>query len=171
MEAGISFDIIAREIPFFSGAKRRFQIIGETNDVLVVDDYAVHPTEIQATIRAAKGTGKRVVAVFQPHRISRAYYLLDAFASSFGEADQVLITEIYSPKGEKKIEGVNAEIITERIRQESNQNIHYYQTKEEVLNYLKRTTNPGDLVLTLGAGDIWKVAKELSTHLQTSSTF
>jgi UDP-N-acetylmuramate--alanine ligase len=169
LEAGIPFETIAREISHFHGAKRRFQVIGEVKDVLIVDDYAVHPTEIQATISAAKSTGRRIIAVFQPHRISRAYYLLEAFSHSFGEADEVIITDIYSPKGEKKIEGVSAKILSEKIEATSNSNIRYLPTKEEVLEYLKKSVMPGDLVLTLGAGDIWKVAKELTQYLETVS--
>jgi UDP-N-acetylmuramate--alanine ligase len=165
METGISFEAIAREIAQFSGTKRRFQVIGEVRDVLIVDDYAVHPTEIQATLNAAKATGRRIIAVFQPHRISRAYFLLEQFAHSFREANEVLITEIYSPRGEKKIAGINAETLAERIRQESNNNIRYYPTHEEIFHYLQDNVKEGDLVITLGAGDIWKVAQRLKQYL------
>lgn len=169
LEAGVPFATIANEISYFRGAKRRFQVIGDAQDVLVVDDYAVHPNEIKATLNAAKATGRRVFAVFQPHRISRAYYLLDQFAESFGEADEVLITDIYSPKGEKKVEGVNAVVLSERIHDRSNTNIQYFKEKDDITSYLENKVHSGDLVITLGAGDIWKVAKQLSTYLQTST--
>ncbi len=162
LEAGIDFATIAEEISHFQGAKRRFQVISDTNDILIVDDYAVHPTEISATLNAAKATGRKVYAVFQPHRILRCYYLMDQFATAFSQADEVLTTEIYSPKGEKKIDGVNAQLLTERIRNESNPNTTYYPTLADMSLYLQQHIKPGDLVITLGAGDVWKVAKELS---------
>lgn len=166
LEAGIPFATIAEEIGHFRGAKRRFQVISDANDILIVDDYAVHPTEIMATLDAAKATGRKVYAVFQPHRILRCYYLMDQFAKAFADADEVLTTVIYSPKGEKKISGVNAELLTERIRNESNANTTYYPTHAEIASYLQNKVQPGDLVITLGAGDIWKVAKQLSHQFQ-----
>lgn len=169
LEAGISFESVAEEIAHFRGAKRRFQIISDANDILLVDDYAVHPTEIKATLNAAKATGRKVYAVFQPHRISRAYYLLEQFAESFDEADEVVITDIYSPKGEKKVEGVNAEVLATKIQQQSNENIRYIKDLEEIITYLERRVQPGDLVITLGAGDIWKVAKQLSKSIQATT--
>lgn len=162
LEVGIPFATIAQQMPHFRGAKRRFQVISDANNILIVDDYAVHPTEIKATLAAAKDTGRNVYAVFQPHRMLRAYYLLDQFATAFADADVVLTTEIYSPKGEKKIEGIDAEILTARIRNESNPNTTYYHTLTEIITALRAVIQPGDLVITLGAGDVWKVAKELS---------
>lgn len=167
LEAGVDFATIAEEMSHFQGAKRRFQVISDANDILIVDDYAVHPTEIVATLHAAKATGRKVYAVFQPHRILRCYYLMDQFATAFTQADEVLTTEIYSPKGEKKIEGVNAQLLTERIQHESNSNTTYYPTLAHMTTYLKQNVKAGDLVITLGAGDVWKVAKELSEYIQS----
>lgn len=99
LEAGIPFDQIAATIVEFHGAKRRFQVLGESNDILIIDDYAHHPTEIEATISAARATGKRIIAVFQPQRYSRTFFLLDAFSRAFSEASEVIITDIYSPAG------------------------------------------------------------------------
>ena len=166
LEAGVPFEQAAAALTEFSGAKRRFQVLGDVNDVLVIDDYAHHPTEIVATIAAAKATGKRIVAVFQPQRYTRTFYLLDAFSRAFGEADEVVIVDIYSPAGEQRIEGVSAARLTELIRENSNANVSHISTKEQVLEHLERTVRPGDLVLTMGAGDIWKVAKELSATLK-----
>ncbi|TLS53522.1 UDP-N-acetylmuramate--L-alanine ligase [Paenibacillus antri] len=166
LEAGVPFAEAAAALTEFSGAKRRFQVLGDVNDVLVIDDYAHHPTEIVATIAAAKATGKRIVAVFQPQRYTRTFYLLDAFSRSFSEADEVIIVDIYSPAGEQRIEGVSAARLTELIRANSNANVTHISTKEQVLEHLERTVAPGDLVLTMGAGDIWKVAKELSATLR-----
>jgi UDP-N-acetylmuramate--alanine ligase len=161
MEAGLSFDEISKALAEFHGAKRRFQVISEANDILVIDDYAHHPTEISATIAAAKTTARRIVAVFQPQRYTRTYFLFDAFARAFQGADEVIIADIYSPAGERHIEGVSAERLAEQIRVQSNPNVRYLKTKDDVYDYLVRTLKPGDLVLTMGAGDIWQVAYRL----------
>lgn len=166
MEAGLSFEQVAEAIPSFRGAKRRFQVLGEVNDMLVIDDYAHHPTEIEATIQAAKATGKRIVAVFQPQRYTRTYFLFEQFSRSFPEADEVIITDIYSPAGEKQIEGITSAKLVELIKQNSNRNVRYIPTKEEVQAYLSRAVQPGDLVLTMGAGDIWKAAAGLAKALE-----
>ncbi|MDO3676129.1 UDP-N-acetylmuramate--L-alanine ligase [Paenibacillus ehimensis] len=165
MEAGLSFDRIAEAITEFRGAKRRFQVLGEVNGILVIDDYAHHPTEIEATIQAAKATGKRIVAVFQPQRYTRTYFLFEQFSRAFPEADEVIITDIYSPAGEKQIEGIDSAKLVELIRQNSNANVRYVPTKEQVQTYLLKSVRPGDLVITMGAGDIWKAAAGLAEAL------
>ncbi len=167
LEAGLSFDQIAEAIQEFRGAKRRFQVLGEVQNILVIDDYAHHPTEIQATISAAKATGKRIVAVFQPQRYTRTYYLFEQFSRSFEEADEVIITDIYSPAGEKRIEGVDSAKLVELIRKNSNPNVQHIPTRDEVLEYLIQHVKPGDLVLTMGAGDIWKAADGLAKALRS----
>jgi len=166
MEAGLSFEEIAGAITDFRGAKRRFQVLDEVDDILVIDDYAHHPTEIQATISAAKVTGKRVIAVFQPQRYTRTYFLLEQFSCAFGEADEVVITDIYSPVGEKQIEGITSARLAELIQLNSNPNVKYIPSKEEVLMYLMEHVKSGDLVLTMGAGDIWKAADGLAKALR-----
>lgn len=166
LEAGIPFEQIATAIVEFHGAKRRFQVLGESNDILVIDDYAHHPTEIEATISAAKVTGKRIIAVFQPQRYSRTFFLLDAFSRAFSEANEVIITDIYSPAGEKQIEGVHSSKLVDLIVQNSNANAIYLPTKEAVIDELKDRLQPGDLVLTMGAGDIWKAGDALARHLR-----
>nr|WP_152382108.1 UDP-N-acetylmuramate--L-alanine ligase [Paenibacillus brasilensis] len=166
LEAGIPFDQIAASILEFHGAKRRFQVLGESNDILVIDDYAHHPTEIEATISAARATGKRIIAVFQPQRYSRTFFLLDAFSRAFSEANEVIITDIYSPAGEKQIEGVHSSKLVDLIVQNSNANAIYLPTKEAVIEELKDRLQPGDLVLTMGAGDIWKAGDALARHLR-----
>jgi UDP-N-acetylmuramate--alanine ligase len=130
-----------------------------------VDDYAHHPTEIQATLTGAKAMGKRIVAVFQPQRFSRTYFLMEEFSRAFGQADEVIITDIYSPPGEKPIPGVTSERLAELVRQNSNPNTLYCPTKEDVLNTLLERIRPNDLVMTMGAGDIWRVAQDLVTRL------
>ncbi|MNW35094.1 UDP-N-acetylmuramate--L-alanine ligase [compost metagenome] len=166
LEAGVPFDQIAATIVEFHGAKRRFQVLGESNDILIIDDYAHHPTEIEATISAARATGKRIIAVFQPQRYSRTFFLLDAFSRAFSEASEVIITDIYSPAGEKQIEGVHSSKLVDLIVQNSNANAIYLPTKEAVIEELKDRLQPGDLVLTMGAGDIWKAGDALARHLR-----
>ncbi|MFB5191097.1 UDP-N-acetylmuramate--L-alanine ligase [Alicyclobacillus fastidiosus] len=168
-EAGLSFHQIAMALAEFHGAKRRFQVIAEANDVLVIDDYAHHPTEISATIAAAKATGRRIVAVFQPQRYTRTYFLFDAFARSFSQADEVIISEIYSPAGEQQIEGVTAERLAAEIRKQSNPRTQYLSTQDEIFAYLRSSIRPGDLILTMGAGDIWKVAERIGDDLERTS--
>lgn len=166
LESGLTFEQIAEGIKDFRGAKRRFQVLGEVNDILIIDDYAHHPTEIQATIAAAKSTGKRIIAVFQPQRYTRTFYLFDQFSRAFAEADEVIITDIYSPAGEMQIEGISSEKLAELIHQNCNQNVNYIPTRDEVLAYLIDHVTQGDLVLTMGAGDIWKAADGLAKKLK-----
>lgn len=168
MEAGLTFEQVAEAITEFRGAKRRFQVLGEVNNILVIDDYAHHPTEIEATIQAAKATGKRIIAVFQPQRYTRTYFLFEQFSRAFPDADEVIITDIYSPAGEKQIEGISSANLVELIRKNSNPNVRYVPTKEQVQAYLYDSVRPGDLVLTMGAGDIWKAADGLAKALAES---
>ncbi|MGN7380692.1 UDP-N-acetylmuramate--L-alanine ligase [Paenibacillus sp. SAFN-117] len=162
MEAGLTFDQVAEAITEFRGAKRRFQVLGEIDDVLIIDDYAHHPTEIEATIHAAKATGKNIIAVFQPQRYTRTFFLFEQFSRAFGLADEVIITDIYSPAGEAQIEGITSAKLVELIRKNSNPNVSYVPTNEEVLDLLLDRVQPGDLVLTMGAGDIWMIADRLA---------
>lgn len=167
--AGVDFQQIAEALAEFHGAKRRFQIISETGGVLVIDDYAHHPTEISATIDAARATGRRIVVVFQPQRYTRTFFLFDAFAKAFRGADEVAILDIYSPAGETRIEGVSAERLVEEIRIHSNPNVQFMKTKDDVFDYLVSSVASGDLVITMGAGDVWKVAERLSEALDNRS--
>lgn len=166
LDAGLSFSQIAEAIVDFRGAKRRFQVMGESGGILVIDDYAHHPTEIEATISAAKATGKRIVAVFQPQRYTRTFFLLDQFSRAFPEADEVVLTDIYSPAGEQQIEGISSARLAGLIRENSNPQVRHLPTKDDVFDYLRSTVTSGDLVITMGAGDIWKVADRLAKDLR-----
>jgi len=166
METGLTFEQISAAMATFHGAKRRFQVISDARDVMVIDDYAHHPTEIKATISAAKAASKRIVAVFQPQRYTRTFFLFEEFSRAFAEADEVIITSIYAPAGEPEIEGVNSERLVELIKTNSNANTRYLSTKEDVYAYLASTVRRGDMVLTMGAGDIWKVAHRLAERVQ-----
>lgn len=162
LEAGIAFPVIASALKRFSGAKRRFQVHLDTPELMVIDDYAHHPTEIRATLAAAKAGGRRVVAVFQPQRYTRTFYLFEDFSKAFFDADLVVLADIYSPAGELPIDGVTSEKLAVLISENSGVSTIYLPTKEEMISYLDSHLQQGDLVLTMGAGDIYKVAERIA---------
>ncbi|MCY0901804.1 MAG: UDP-N-acetylmuramate--L-alanine ligase [Firmicutes bacterium] len=161
---GVSFAAIAQALAEFRGALRRFQTVYDdpAEGVTVVDDYAHHPTEIRAAIRAMKADGRRLIAVFQPQRYTRTFHLFDEFAQAFGEADDVVISDIYSPVGETVIAGVNSERLCSLIRDRSNGRAVYCPNLDDVVAHLKTCVQPGDLILTMGAGDIWRAGREFA---------
>lgn len=165
---GLSFEGIAAALKNFRGAGRRFQITGEVNGIKVVDDYAHHPSEIKATLKAAKQvkTG-RVVGVFQPHRYTRTSILGERFGEAFNDADVIIISDIYSA-GERPIEGVSAKTIVSAIEKHEGREVIYLPTRQEIVDYLERTARPGDMILTMGAGDIWSAGVELVNRLKES---
>jgi UDP-N-acetylmuramate--alanine ligase len=151
----------ANSLKNFSGVQRRFEIKGNNNGVLVVDDYAHHPTEVKATLTAAKiqNVG-RVVAIFQPHRYSRVQALYRQFGDAFDDADLIIITDIYSA-GEKPIPGVNSKLIVDTIlSSRSGAQLAYLPKLKNMRNYLREHLEPGDMLLTMGAGDVWQVGEE-----------
>jgi UDP-N-acetylmuramate--alanine ligase len=166
LNLGIPFTVIQESLKNFVGAKRRFQVVSEGNDILIVDDYAHHPTEIMATIDAAKSTGRKIFAVFQPQRYTRTYFLLEAFSYAFLEADHVVIADIYSPAGEKPINGIGGKELTEKIKKNSNANVLFYKQQQEIFDHLISQVKPGDLIITMGAGDIWRLAYQLKNFYQ-----
>ncbi len=166
LEAGVPFEQIAKALFRFQGAKRRFQVIGEENDILIVDDYAHHPTEIKSTLKGAKALGRRMVIVFQPQRYSRTHLLMDEFSRAFEDADEVILNTIYAPPGEKPIPGVTAKRLADMIRQNCNENTRFIASKEDVVQYLAERVKPGDLVMTMGAGDIWRVSHQFALELK-----
>ncbi len=160
LDLELSFEVIALALEEFRGAERRFQIKGERPDnILVVDDYGHHPTEIRATLAAAKSSGRRLVTLFQPHRYTRTAALREEFARSFYDADVVLLTDIYAAS-EEPIEGVTAQALAEDIERFGHRNVRYIGAVEEGAKAIAAVVQPGDLVLTLGAGSIWKVGDE-----------
>jgi UDP-N-acetylmuramate--alanine ligase len=160
MELEIPFPLIQQALEGFSGIQRRFEIKGEAGKIMVVDDYGHHPTEIRATLRAARQgwRDRRLVVVFQPHRYSRTEALLQKFIEAFDEADFLILTRIY-PAGEAPIPGVEADLISQGIQQRNHPPILYLEEKEDILRHLRELKRPGDIILTLGAGDIWKVGE------------
>ncbi|MGI6555556.1 MAG: UDP-N-acetylmuramate--L-alanine ligase [Bacillota bacterium] len=165
-ELGIDFQCVARSLNSFMGANRRFQKLGEAKGVVVIDDYAHHPTEIMATLKAARqGNPKRIIAVFQPHRFTRTQRLHSEFAKAFGDADMVIVNDIYSA-GENPIAGVDAFNLVEEIKKNSNSNAMLIPHRADTIGFLKKTVKPGDMVLALGAGDVWKVGTGLLEALE-----
>lgn len=167
-EVGLPFETVRDHLIGFHGAKRRFQFIGEEDGVTVVDDYAHHPTEIQATLRAAREgwPTRRIVAVFQPHRYTRTHFLMEEFGKAFGYADAVVLGRIYSPPPDKPIPGVTAEKLARLIEANVGRPVALIEDNRDIINYLARTVQSGDMVITMGAGDIWMVAEELVTRLR-----
>ncbi len=156
LEMEVPFAVIAEALAEFSGVYRRFEIKGEKDGVLVIDDYGHHPTEIEVTLRAAKEAfGRRVIAVFQPHLYTRTRDFHREFGSSFHRADVLLITDIY-PAREAPLPGVSGELIAQSAREAGHRQTIYIQDKEMVPAELKKMARAGDIVITLGAGDIYK---------------
>ena len=166
MFIGLPFDGISEALKTFRGAGRRFQLTGEVNGVKVIDDYAHHPSEIKATLKAAGQlkTG-RLVGVFQPHRYSRTSILGERFGDAFSDADVIIVSDIYSA-GESPIEGVSADIIISAIEKHEGRKVIYLPTKQEIVDYLAQTAQSGDMILTMGAGDIWNAGVELVNRLK-----
>ncbi len=166
MEVGLDFDTITQALSQFSGPHRRFQIKGEASGVTVVDDYGHHPTEIVATLAAARSFwGGRIVAVFQPHRYTRTRDLFDAFLTAFFAADVLVMTDIYAAS-EDPIPGVDAKGLFEEIGKRGMRERYFVPKKEEIAPELMRIVQPGDMVITLGAGDIYRSGEELLALLK-----
>jgi len=162
LEMGVDFEIIRQSIEEFTGVNRRFEIKGEFNGVLVVDDYAHHPTEILATLQAARsGWDRRIVAVFQPHTFTRTRDFYKDFARSFDDADVLFITDVY-PAREKPIEGISGKIIADAAVHFGHKNVHYIPDVNNIFPELRKMLQSGDILITLGAGDIWKISKKLT---------
>ncbi|MGI6329184.1 MAG: glutamate ligase domain-containing protein [Dethiobacteria bacterium] len=140
------------------GAKRRFEIVGEKEGVLIVDDYAHHPTEIKATLNAARRSGRRLICVFQPHRFTRTNYLWNDFVKAFDEADLLLLDDIYSA-GEDPLPGINSQRLAREISLRKHDGVRLIQSKEDMVHFLEMNSRSGDLILTMGAGDIWQVGR------------
>lgn len=166
LEVGVSFDRIADSLSHFHGAKRRFQVKGRVRNIMIVDDYAHHPTEIAATLKAARETKpNKVVCIFQPHRYSRTQLLRKEFGGAFKDADMLILTDVYAA-GEEKIAGVSGETILQEVLSATNQAVSYIPKREDIAAAIKDQLSPGDLVITMGAGDIYKTGEELLALLK-----
>ncbi|NLM52271.1 MAG: UDP-N-acetylmuramate--L-alanine ligase [Firmicutes bacterium] len=164
-ELDVDFTSIQTGLQQFGGAERRFQFLYDNGDFIVVDDYAHHPTEIKATLQAARaGTDKRILVVFQPHRYSRTKWFFDEFATAFTQADQVILQQIYAAS-EAPLAGVDVDSLAEKIRQ-NGVNVKQINEAEEIVAYILKNLQPGDLVITMGAGDVTEIGHELARKLQ-----
>ena len=170
MELGLDFAAIADGFKDFGGVGRRFQIKGEVNDIMVVDDYGHHPAEIKATLSAARsGWQRRLVVIFQPHLYSRTKALFDDFVTAFYQADHLLIMDVYAA-GEDPIPGVAASDLAKGVSGHGHRSCVYTPDREAVLAQLREAVQPGDLVITLGAGNIWQVGEEFLASLKERAT-
>lgn len=169
-EFEIPFARIAAALEAFSGIHRRFELKGERRGVLVIDDYGHHPAEIRATIGAIRESWKRpLTVVFQPHRYSRTQDLFDEFLTAFEGADRLILTEIYAA-GEDAIAGVSGEALYQAIKRQGHMDVKFRADRNGILEELADALRPGDMVLTLGAGDIYKVGEALVEVLQKSAS-
>ncbi|MDQ3907465.1 MAG: UDP-N-acetylmuramate--L-alanine ligase, partial [Acidobacteriota bacterium] len=161
-ELDVPFAQIAEGLHEFTGVNRRFQTKGDAGGVLVVDDYAHHPTEIRATLAAAKlsSAGRRMVVLFQPHRYTRTKDQMDEFARSFNNADVLMITDIYAAS-EDPIEGITAEALTDAVKRYGHKNVFYVGGLDTAVKALVSEARPGDMVFTLGAGNVVSAGEQL----------
>jgi UDP-N-acetylmuramate--alanine ligase len=166
LDLEMPFDKIQTALASFAGVQRRFQIRGEAERVLVVDDYGHHPAEIRATLAAAKaGFDRRVITVFQPHRYSRTQHLWNDFLTAFYQSDVLIVMDIYAA-GEAPIEGVHARDLADGIAAHGHREVLYLGgDRAAIIDYLCESTRAGDLVLTLGAGDVGQLGGELLQRL------
>ncbi len=166
LELDIDFEYIREGLKGLGGLKRRFEIKDERGDIIFLDDYGHHPTEIVATITTAKECwpDRRLVVVFQPHRYTRTRALYDKFVIAFSQADFLIISPIYAA-GEEPIPGVDSRSLYQGIRDHGHRAVHFCSSKEDVICLLLNEIRPGDLVLTLSAGDIHLVGTELLNRI------
>lgn len=168
-QLGLDFKVIAEAIATFEGAKRRFEFRGEAKGILFFDDYAHHPSELQATLSAARlrlEPSQRLVAIFQPHRYSRTHAFLNDFARSFQEADVVVLTDIYSA-GEPDLGQVSGQMLAERMAVH-HKNVHYQPKSEALAGFLAEILQPGDLALFLGAGNLNQIIPQMVEYYHST---
>ena len=160
LELNIEFSTIKAALEDIDGVKRRLEIKGDTKGILVMDDYGHHPTEIKATLKAIRESrpGKRVVVIFQPHRYSRTQALFDAFTRAFYQSDILIVLPIYAAS-ETPIKGVSSQTLCQGIKAHGHKEVHYVESVDQCLAMLVDTVAPNDLVLTLGAGDVYRLGE------------
>ena len=162
MEEGIDIEVARRAVAAFEGVQRRFELIGEKNDILVFDDYAHHPTEATATLQGFRDAfpERRVIVAFQPHLFSRTRDQHDAFGSAFANCDVLLCTDIY-PARERPIEGVTGALVSDSALAFGHRNARFVGDQQNLLPILKEELRPGDVVVLMGAGNIWKLGQKI----------
>ncbi len=168
-ELGIEFEKIKQSLSDFNGVQRRFQIKSRINGMTIVEDYGHHPTEIAATLQAAKSADfKRIIVVFQPHRYTRTKFLLDEFTKCFDLCDYLIITDIYAAS-ERPLEGISASNICDKIKASGKRDVFCIPDKNDIVVHLLKVIKEGDLVLFLGAGDINKLSDDLAERIKQNS--
>ncbi len=166
LELNVPFEKVKTGIEKFTGVFRRWEVKAEANGVMVVDDYAHHPTEISVTLAGVKsGWRRRVVCVFQPHLYSRTRDFYEDFGRAFFNADVLVLTDIY-PAREEPIQGITGELIANTAKEFGHKNVHYVPDKKSVPDFLMAIKQPGDIIITMGAGDIWKFGEEFIKKLR-----
>ncbi len=162
----ISPKIILQSLESFRGIGRRFELKKEVNNIMIIEDYAHHPTEIRTTLEAAKGGwGRRVITVFQPHRYSRLSYLMKSFATSFNQADILVVTEIF-PAGEPPIPDVTGKRLYEEIEKFGHKNVYFEPNMKKIPALVGKIAEPGDMLLVLGAGNIYQIIPQIIKNLE-----
>ena len=165
-EMGLNIESIIKGLKSYGGVRRRFEIKGIKNDIMVVDDYAHHPTEVSATLQAARdGWDRRIIAVFQPHLYSRTKDFHKEFAAAFMNSDILVITDIY-PARELPIKGVNGELVYNSARSIGHKNVHYVPNIENIKECLDGLVKSNDMIITIGAGTIWRFGQAYFEHLK-----
>jgi UDP-N-acetylmuramate--alanine ligase len=165
-ELEIPFARVADALADFTGIHRRFEVKGEAGGVMVIDDYGHHPAEVRATVGAIRDSWKRpLIVVFQPHRYSRTQDLFDDFVTAFDGADRLVLTDIYAA-GEDPIAGVSSEALYQAIKKQGHLDAQYIASRDDVVTELRKAVRDGDIVLTLGAGDVYKIGESLVAALQ-----
>ena len=170
LDLEIPFVTIQKALAGFAGVQRRFQVRGQAGSITVVDDYGHHPVEIRATLAAAKaGFDRRVVVVFQPHRYTRTLHLREEFLTAFNQADVLIVMDIY-PAGEPPIPGVTAADLADAIRAHGHRDVTYLgRDRARIIDQVIDISRPGDLIITLGAGDVSQLGPELLLRLETGA--
>jgi len=167
MQVGVPFETAREAVRSYRGVRRRFDVRGVVDDILVVDDYAHHPTEVRATLQSARliANGGRLVGVFQPHRYSRTKYLHKRFSDAFASADRLILTDVYGAN-ESAIEGVDGTTILRSVLESGQENVEYFPDLRDIPDSLSETLLPGDVVVVMGAGNISMIAEELVQKLR-----
>lgn len=166
LDLGISISTILQALENYTGIGRRFELKKRVDGILVIEDYAHHPTEIKATLEAAKkGWGCRTVAVFQPHRYSRLFHLMEEFATAFDQADILILTEIY-PAGEHPIKGITGQALYNKIQEFGHKNVYFVKDMQKIPPLTAKIAHPDDMILVLGAGNINRIIPKIIDQLE-----
>ena len=169
MELDLEFQTIKDSLKSFTGVQRRFEVLSQRDDCILVDDYGHHPAEIQATLKTAKEVwpDRKLIVIFQPHRYSRTLHLMKQFWSAFNNADYLILMPIFSA-GEEPLEGASTARMAKGIKDYGHKNVDCMETRKDILFRLQQILKPRDVVMTLGAGDIGELNRELISHLHSN---